>query len=188
MQQRLFVWLAAVMLASAPLVAVAQPFTIVTFGDSGPAGSGVSAGEAYPAQLEAALRAQGVQATVVNISTAGNTTTDAVSKAGQVPANAKLVIVEFGSNDLRANVDKAKMDANLEAAVKRLRANGSQVILMGTRGLDYSGVAARTGAVAMQYPPTFRGYIQASGRHLTPEGHRAAVALMMPTVLELLKR
>lgn len=59
---------------------------------------------------------------------------------------------------------------------------------MGTRGLDYSGVAAKTGAVAITYPPTFRSYIQSSGRHLTPEGHRAAVTLMMPTVLELLKR
>ncbi|MDP1961982.1 MAG: GDSL-type esterase/lipase family protein [Reyranella sp.] len=188
MKQRLFVWLAAVMLAGAPLAAAAQPVTIVTFGDSGPAGSGVTTAEAYPAQLEAALRAQGIQATVVNISTPGNTTTDAVNKAGQVPANAKLVIIEFGSNDLRANVDKARMDANLEAATKRLRANGSQVILMGTRGLDYSGVAGRTGAVALTYPASFRGYISASGRHLTPEGHRAAVALMMPTVLELLKR
>ncbi len=188
MQRFLLAWLAAAFIAGSTLGAAAQPVTVVTFGDSGPAGSGVTTAEAYPAQLEAALRAQGIQATVVNISTAGNTTTDAVNKAGQVPANAKLVIIEFGSNDLRANVDKAKMDANLETAVKRLRANGSQVILMGTRGLDYSAVAAKTGAVAIQYPPTFRSYIQSSGRHLSPEGHRAAVALMMPTVLELLKR
>lgn len=157
MKQRLFVWLAAAMLAGVPLVAAAQPVTVVTFGDSGPAGSGVTTAEAYPVQLEAALRAQGIQATVVNISTAGNTTTDAVNKAGQVPANAKLVIIEFGSNDLRANVGKAKMDANLETAVKRLRANGSQVILMGTRGLDYSGVAAKTGAVAITYSCRLRG-------------------------------
>jgi len=188
MKNRLYIWLAAVLLAGAPIAATAQPVTIVTFGDSGPAGSGVTTAEAYPAQLEAALRAQGIQATVVNIATPGYTTTDAVNKVGQVPANAKLVIIEFGSNDLRANVDKAKMDANLEIAVKRLRANGSQVLLLGVRGIDYSAVAAKTGAVALTYPSKTRQYIQASGRHLTPEGHLAAVRFMMPTVLELLKK
>lgn len=57
----------------------------------------------------------------MNISTPGNTTTVAINKVGQVPANAKLVIMEFSSNDLRANVDKAKMDADPETSVKRLR-------------------------------------------------------------------
>lgn len=49
------------MLVGSAFAAAAQPVTIVTFGDSGPTGSGVTAAEAYPAQLETALRAQDVR-------------------------------------------------------------------------------------------------------------------------------
>ena len=68
---------------SAPAAAAT---TIVALGASNTYGKGVARSQAYPAQLEAALRAQGIQATVVNIATPGNTTTDAVNKVGQVPA------------------------------------------------------------------------------------------------------
>jgi len=45
--------------AAAP--AVAQPVTIVVFGDSGPAGSGgIAAADSYPGVLQQLLRARGI--------------------------------------------------------------------------------------------------------------------------------
>ncbi|HZR61992.1 MAG TPA: GDSL-type esterase/lipase family protein, partial [Xanthobacteraceae bacterium] len=84
--------------------AAAQSVKIVTFGDSGPAGSGVSSSQAYPAVLEAMLQAKGVNATVQNISVAGDTTAMGLSRVSSVPADAAVVITEFGSNDLRGGV------------------------------------------------------------------------------------
>jgi acyl-CoA thioesterase I len=168
--------------------AEAQEVRIVTFGDSGPAGDGVSKSQAYPAMLETALRAKGVQAAVQNMSISGQTTGEGLARVSSVPTGTHVVITEFGSNDLRRNVGTAAMNANMDALVKRLRANGAQVLIMGTRGIDYSAVAEKNGALAIRYPPSFRAYLQSTGRHLTPEGHRAAVQLMLPKVETLIAR
>jgi acyl-CoA thioesterase I len=166
----------------------AQQIRIVTFGDSGPAGDGVSQSQGYPAVLQSVLQAKGVQATVRNMSISGETTAQGLTRVGSVPKGTHVVITEFGSNDLRAGVSKAAMDANMDAIVKHLRANGAQVLIMGTRGIDYSEVARKNGALAIRYPPSFRSYLQATGKHLTPEGHRAAVTLMLPKVQTLIAR
>jgi len=85
--------------------AAAQPATIVVFGDSGPAGSGgISAADSYPGVLQQLLRARGINATVVNDSSPGDTTAIGLGHVGNVPKDAKLVIAEFGSNDMRRNV------------------------------------------------------------------------------------
>ena len=168
--------------------AAAQSVRIVTFGDSGPAGSGVPSSQAYPALLQAALQAKGISATVQNISVAGDTTAMGLARVGSVPASAQVVITEFGSNDLVAGVGSAAMNANMDAIVKRLRSQGAEVLVMGTRGINYSAVAARNGAQAITYPPSFRNYIQATGKHLTPQGHQAAVALILPKVEALIAR
>ncbi|HYD04622.1 MAG TPA: arylesterase, partial [Reyranella sp.] len=53
---------------------------IVTFGDSGPAGDGVKTSEAYPAVLQATLRARGINAAVQNISTSGLKTSQGLER------------------------------------------------------------------------------------------------------------
>jgi acyl-CoA thioesterase-1 len=166
--------------------ATAQSVKVVTFGDSGPAGSGVSSSEAYPALLQAMLQAKGISATVQNISAAGDTTAMGLARVGSVPSDAQVVITEFGSNDLRAGVSTAEMNANMGAIVKRLRANGAQVLVMGTRGISYGGVAGQNGAQALTYPGSFKNYIQGTGKHLTPQGHQAAAAMLLPRVMAMI--
>lgn len=150
---------------------------IVTFGDSGPAGSDVRSDQAYPAVLQVALRAKGIDATVLNISAAGLKTDQGLASVGTIPQGTHIVITEFGSNDMRANVRASERDANMDAIVKRLRARGIEVVIMGTRGIDYSAIASANGATFVPYTPAFRSYIQASGKHLTPEGHRKTVEI-----------
>ena len=169
--------------------AQAQGIRIVTFGDSGPAGNGVKTSEAYPAVLEATLRARGVNATVQNISTSGFKISDGLERVGQIPAGTQIVIVEFGSNDLRANMRAADMNANMDALLKKLRARNIEVIVMATRGIDFAAVSSANGATFVPYPASYKGYIQSTGRHLTPEGHRKAVEeLIMPALMPLLGR
>jgi acyl-CoA thioesterase I len=168
--------------------ALAQTVKIVTFGDSGPAGNGVTQSQGYPAQLQAMLRAKGVNATVQNISVSGDTTAMGLARIGLVPKDAAVVITEFGSNDLRGGVSTAQMNASMEMIAKRLRSNGAQVLMMGTRGIKYFAVAERTGSHAITYPMEFKAYIQRdTGKHLTPEGHRKAAAMILPKVMELIE-
>jgi acyl-CoA thioesterase I len=162
---------------------------IVTFGDSGPAGDGVRTSEAYPAVLQATLRARGINATVQNISTSGFKTSQGLERVDTIPAGTHIVITEFGSNDLRGNVRTADMNATMDAIVKKLRARNIEVIVMATRGIDYSAVASANGATFVPYPPSYRAYLQSTGKHLTPEGHRKAVEeLIVPAIMPLLAK
>ena len=162
---------------------------IVTFGDSGPAGDGVKTSEAYPAVLQATLRARGINAAVQNISTSGLKTSQGLERVDSIPAGTQIVITEFGSNDLRANVRTADMNANMDAIVKKLRARNIEVIVMATRGIDFSAIASANGATFVPYPPTYRSYIQSTGRHLSAEGHRKAVEeLIIPAIMPILAR
>jgi acyl-CoA thioesterase-1 len=52
----------------------AQAATVVALGASNTYGKGVSRGQAYPAQLEALLRARGLNARVINAGINGDTT------------------------------------------------------------------------------------------------------------------
>jgi acyl-CoA thioesterase-1 len=110
---------------------------ILAFGDSLFAGYGVERGESYPAKLEAALRARGIDATVVNAGVSGDTTAagrqrlafvlDGLAKAPD------LAIVELGGNDLLRGLPPTETRANLDAILKDLTARGIPVLLMGMR-------------------------------------------------------
>src|SRR5258708_39655346 len=74
---------------------------IVALGDSGIRGKGVPESQAYPAQLEAALRARGHQVTVTNQGVNGDTTSGSLARLDSaVPPGTNIVILKIGINDL----------------------------------------------------------------------------------------
>jgi acyl-CoA thioesterase I len=74
---------------------------IVALGDSGIRGKGVPESQAYPAQLEAALRARGHQVTVTNQGVNGDTTTGVLVRLDSaMPPGTNIVILKIGINDL----------------------------------------------------------------------------------------
>src|ERR1700722_13988262 len=78
----------------------ADAATIVALGASNTAGKGVSSSEAYPAQLEAILRARGLSVTVVNAGISGDTTEGMLGRLDQaVPDGTSAVILQPGGND-----------------------------------------------------------------------------------------
>jgi acyl-CoA thioesterase-1 len=143
----------------------AHAATIVALGASQTAGKGVSTGEAYPAQLEAMLRARGLDVTVVNAGVSGDTTGGMMARLDSaVPKGTRVVILQPGGNDLR------KGAPNYTAELRsRLSAMGARVVMLPNE--------------------MFRGKPrQPDGQHLTPEGYRMLAQQLVGPVASALRR
>jgi acyl-CoA thioesterase-1 len=122
---------------------------------------------AYPAQLEAMLRASGRNVRVYNAGIYGDTTTGMLSRVDSVVLpGTKVVILQAGTNDYRLGLSPAKRAANIAAIQNKLRARGIKLVL--------AEPAIRT--AARQYPHPDR-------IHTTPAGHRFVAQRLLPQVL-----
>jgi acyl-CoA thioesterase I len=126
----------------------AQAATVVALGASNTFGKGVSRGQAYPAQLEALLRAKGLNARVINAGINGDTTGGMLARLDRVvPKGTSVVILQPGGNDRR----KLAPDRTSEIEA-RLAAMGIKVVMLSNgmlRGKPH----------------------QPDGQHLTPDGY-----------------
>jgi len=105
---------------------------IVAFGDSLTAGYQLAPQEAFPAQLETALRARGHKVEIVNAGVSGDTTAAGLERlAWAVPDGADAAIVELGANDALRGLDPAAARRNLHTIVARLKAMRLDVLLAG---------------------------------------------------------
>lgn len=122
---------ALLILAVLPVHADDKP-VIVAFGDSLTAGFGLDDGDAFPARLEAALRARGIGATVINAGVSGETTAGGRARLDwTLPEKVDLVIVELGANDGLRGIDPADTEANLDWILTTLRMREIPVLLTG---------------------------------------------------------
>lgn len=125
----------ALVLLLGPSAAAEPAIRIVAFGDSLTAGYMLPASAAFPAQLEAKLRARGhAGIEVINAGVSGDTTASGVERlewaiSGKVDA----VIVELGANDSLRGLPPALARKNLDAIITRLRDKGIEVLLAGMR-------------------------------------------------------
>ena len=109
---------------------------ILAIGDSLFAGYGLSTpADAYPARLETALRARGINARIVNAGVSGDTSAAGAERfafvlksQAQLP---DLVIVEFGGNDILRGLPPEQTRANLSAMLGAAKRAGVPVLLMG---------------------------------------------------------
>lgn len=125
--------------------AVAPPIRILAFGDSLTSGYGLPAKEAFPVQLQAALRARGDDAIVVNGGVSGDTSAGGRSRIawalGGTP-RPDAAIVELGANDGLRGLAPKEMRANLSAVLDAFKTAGIPVLLAGMKaprnfGPDY---------------------------------------------------
>ena len=188
-----------VLLAGALQAARAEPVQIVAFGDSNTAGFRVRNENAYPAQLERALRAKGHDVRVLNSGVSGNTSSMGLARIDRaVPAGTKIAIVYFGRNDVRWGIEPEKFRANIETIVKRLRARDIRVLLIGLRTFSLADIAAANGAV--YYPDFFAGVSREGEKdpkytlifdpiqHLNAAGYEVVVSHLVPVVESLLAK
>ena len=125
---------------------------IVALGASNTYGRGVARSEAYPAQLEALLRAKGRAVRVINAGINGDTTGGMMRRLGSVPNGTAVVILQPGGNDRRKGREDDRA-GNVAAIESRLAARGIKVITL-ENGMFHS----------LPHQP--------DGQHLTPEGYR----------------
>jgi acyl-CoA thioesterase I len=147
------------------LFAIPVQAQIVAIGASNTAGRGVGASEAFPAQLEAMLRAKGRNMHVANAGISGDTTAGMLSRLSRdVPAGTKIVILQFGGNDARKG--RTDRDANI-AQIK------SQLMGRGIRFVEADGFVKGALRMGMRLP---------DGQHLTVEGHRQVAAALLRAI------
>ncbi len=173
---------------------------IVAFGDSLSAGYGLDEADSFPVRLEAALRAGGVEAKVINSGVSGDTTAGGRARLGwSLPDHVDLVILELGANDGLRGIDPAETEANLDAILMALGARDIPVLFTGMQappnlGREYAAafdalfprLAARHGVV---FYPFFldgvaaeRSLNQPDGIHPNPAGVDRIVLRLLPFV------
>jgi len=181
-----------------------QQIDVLAFGDSLFAGYGLrDPGDSYPAKLEAALRAQGTNARIVNAGVSGDTTAAGLTRL-EFTLNAQtekpdLFILELGGNDLLRGLSPAETRANFEAMLTTLREREIPVLMMGMRappnyGPEYQAdFDALYGELAQEYgadliPFWLEGIyedaslFQSDRIHPTAEGIEALVAATLEEV------
>lgn len=195
----------AALLFSAPAHAASK--LVLAFGDSLTAGYGLSPTESFPAQLEAALRRNNVQARVHNGGVSGDTTAQGRARLAFVLASLKakpdLVILQLGGNDMLRAIDPAQTEANLTAMIAELQRRKIRVLLAGmlaapNLGKTYQarfdpiyGKLSRKYSVPL-YPFFLRGVtanrslLLRDGIHPTGKGVSIVVAGILPQVKQLL--
>jgi len=194
----------AALTGSAP--AADRVLKIVAFGDSLTAGLGLPAGAAFPARLEAALKAKGHAVAIVNAGVSGDTASGGLGRLDwSVPDDTDAVILELGANDALRGVDPKTTKAALDAILGKLDARHVPVLLAGmaaprNMGADYVRAfdaiypaLASTHRVVF-YPFFLEGVAtdpklnQGDGLHPTAAGVDVIVARILPSVEALIAR
>lgn len=134
---------------SAPDLPVIGPeVRVLAFGDSLLAGYGLKDGEGYPARLEAALRARGINARIIDAAVSGDTSQAAAQRlAFALDAQAKapdLAVVSLGGNDMLRGLPPEETRKSLDAILAEFDKRGIEVVLLGmlaapNLGKDYAG-------------------------------------------------
>jgi acyl-CoA thioesterase-1 len=180
------------------------PVRLLVFGDSLVAGYNLPPDAAYPAQLEKALKAKGVNATVLNAGVSGDTTAAAASRLDWALADRPThVLVELGANDMLRGLPPEQARSNLDAILTKLKQANLPVMLMGmlaapNLGADYgrrfnSIFPDLAGKHGLPLYPFFLDGVAGEARlnlsdgiHPTREGVAILVERTMPHILRFL--
>ena len=136
---------AALLMAAASASAYSAPKTVLVLGDSLSAEYGLARGTGWVALAEKKVKAQKLDAEIVNASVSGETTSGGRSRLPALLTKHKpgLVVIELGANDGLRGLPVAAAQANLKAMAEAADQAGAKVMLVGIRippnyGRDYS--------------------------------------------------
>jgi acyl-CoA thioesterase-1 len=192
--------LLVILLVSGSANAQSAPIKIAVLGDSLAAGYGVTPEQAFPARLEALLKARGRTVTVLNQGVSGDTTAGGLDRIDWMLADKPdIVLVELGGNDALRGLDPATTEKNLAAIVEKLQAAHVTVWLAGMmapRNLGSDYVTAFDGLykrIADKYKVPLYPFIldgvaqdpalnQADGLHPNPKGAQIVADRLLPFV------
>ena len=153
----------------ASIAANAAPLRIVAIGASNTHGWYIGNQGAYPAQLQALLRARGINAEVTNAGVPFDTTGMMLRRIDKdVPGGTDIAILQPGGNDLRFFGTREQRAANIAEMARRLRARSIDVIVYDEE------IPLR--------------YYTLDFIHLTREGHAMIAATLVSRVVAILDR
>lgn len=177
---------------------------VVALGDSLTAGYGLPSVDAFPSQLELALRAKGYSVTVANAGVSGDTAAMGLARLNRsVPENTDAVILELGANDMLKGYEPVSTRTSLLAILRDLQARHVIVLLCGvrtqpSRGEEYSkAFAAMFADLAREhnllfYPVFDEAFVDdarlrlSNDLHPTAAGVKATVTRILPKVEALI--
>jgi len=191
----------------APAAAIDDPpVRIVALGDSLTTGLGLPREAAFPAHLQAALRARGAAVEIADAGVSGDTASGGLARVDwSVPEGTDAVILELGANDALRGVDPGVTRAALENTLRRLEERHIAVLLAGMRappnmGADYvrafDAIFPELAAAhdVVFYPFFLDGVAadrtlnQPDGLHPTAAGVDVIVERILPAATELVAR
>jgi len=126
------------------LVLALRAESVAFLGDSITAGYGLSAEQAYPALVGAALAADPATArwTVVNAGVSGDTSAGGLRRVEWVlKGKPQVVVIALGGNDGLNAMDTGLLENNLRGIITKVRAAGSLPLLIGMRPPNNFGPA-----------------------------------------------
>ena len=187
-------------------IAAERAVKVVALGDSLTAGYRLTGSEAFPVQLEKALKAKGYAVEVVNAGVSGDTSSGGLARLDwSVPDGSDAVIVELGANDMLRGVDPAVTRQALSEIVQRLKARHIEVLLCGMLaapnlgadfGRAFNSIYPELAAAndVLLYPFFLDGIVSdpklnlGDGLHPTADGVARIVDGILPKVEALLAR
>jgi acyl-CoA thioesterase-1 len=125
----------ALLTLAATASAYSAPKTVLVVGDSLSAEYGIARGAGWVALLEQKLKAEKIDARVVNASISGETTSGGRAR---LPALLKqhdpdLVVIELGANDGLRGLPVPSAEANLRAMIAMAQEKKARVLMIGMR-------------------------------------------------------
>jgi acyl-CoA thioesterase-1 len=127
----------ASIIAIVPVVTAAAPATptILVFGDSLSSAYGIATSRGWVALLDARLKREGTDYSVVNASISGETTRGGLARMPAVLARVQpaVVILQLGSNDGLRGLPIDRMQYNLAAMIEQAKHAGARVLLVGMK-------------------------------------------------------
>ena len=184
--------------------AAAAPLRLLVLGDSLAAGYGLAQADGFQAQLAAALKAAGLDVTLLDGAVSGDTSAGGRARLDwALDGGADAAIVELGGNDGLRGIDPRDTEANIGAILDALKARHVRVLLSGmyappNLGPDYDhafrAAFDRLGRRKdVLYDPFFLEGVAADPAlnqddhiHPNPAGVKKIVARLLPLVERLL--
>jgi len=187
----------------APAAAADEPL-VVFLGDSLTAGYGLGGEQAYPALVEKRLEEEGIPVKVLNAGVSGDTTAGGLARLDWLLSQKPdVVVVGLGGNDGLRGLPLEQAEHNLREIVRRAKAAGARVLLLGmqippnygpeyAKGFSdmYPNLAKEMNVPLVPFLLEGVGGVadlnQADGIHPTAEGQEKVADLVTPYVAEVL--
>ena len=130
--------------------ALAEPITLVAFGDSLTQGYGLPPQDGFVPQLQAWLTAAGEDVVVINAGVSGDTTAGGASRIDwTLTPDVDALIVNLGGNDMLRGIDPGVSKRNLDAILTAADAKNLPVLLVSLRAPGNYGAEFKVAFDAM---------------------------------------